>query len=110
MRPWVWAVTCALSTLPRGLRAATTCPESGIAAPSEVTLAAAASGADDVAVLVKDADCDEVTIDATASENPGEYRINASYVDIEVVESYPAVASLYAPGWIIPGKSVILIQ
>lgn len=69
--------------------------ESGIAPPSEVTLAAAADGADDVAILVKDADCDEVTIEATSSENPGEYRINASYVDIEVVESYPAVASLY---------------
>ncbi|KAG3113668.1 hypothetical protein PI125_g7097 [Phytophthora idaei] len=89
---WIWAATCAL---PRELHAATTCPESGIAPPSEVTLAAAASGADDVAILVKNSDCDEVTIDATGSENPGEYRINASYVDIEVVESYPAVASLW---------------
>ncbi|KAL4139574.1 hypothetical protein PRIC2_003069 [Phytophthora ramorum] len=95
MRPWIVAATCALSSLPRGLQAATTCPESGIAPPSEITLAAAASGADDVAVLVKDADCDEVTIDATSSENPGEYRINASYVNIAVVESYPAVASLW---------------
>ncbi|KAG7386979.1 hypothetical protein PHYPSEUDO_014855 [Phytophthora pseudosyringae] len=92
---WIWAATCALSTLPRELRAASTCPESGIAPPSSVTLAAAASGADDVAILVKDSDCDEVTVDATASENPGEYRINASYVNIQVVESYPAVASLW---------------
>ncbi|KAL3658519.1 hypothetical protein V7S43_016403 [Phytophthora oleae] len=89
----ILAATCAL-TLWRELHAAS-CPESGISPPSEVTLAAAASGADDVAILVKDSDCDEVTIDATASENPGEYRINASYVDIEVVESYPAVASLW---------------
>ncbi|KAF4129046.1 Protein tyrosine kinase [Phytophthora infestans] len=89
---WVWVATCALS---RELHAATTCPDSGIAPPSEVTLAAAADGADDEAILVKNSDCDEVTITATGSENPGEYRINASYVDIEVVESYPAVASLW---------------
>ncbi|RLN20160.1 hypothetical protein BBJ28_00015131 [Nothophytophthora sp. Chile5] len=90
---WPWAL--ALLALPGGPQAATTCPESGIAPPSEITLAAAASGADDVAILVKNADCDEVSIAATASENPGEYRINASYVDIAVVESYPAVASLW---------------
>ncbi|GMF27484.1 unnamed protein product [Phytophthora fragariaefolia] len=88
------AVALSMVAVPRGLRAASTCPKSGIAPPSEVTLAAAADGADDVAILVKNSDCDEVTIDATSSENPGEYRINASYVDIEVVESYPAVASL----------------
>ncbi|ETK84717.1 hypothetical protein L915_10353, partial [Phytophthora nicotianae] len=89
---WVWVATCAL---PLGLHAATTCPESGIAPPSEVTLAAAADGANDVAILVKNSDCDEVTIEATESEDPGSYRINASYVDIEVVESYPEVASLW---------------
>ncbi|RLN67565.1 hypothetical protein BBJ28_00015386 [Nothophytophthora sp. Chile5] len=91
---WPWALA-ALLALPGGPQAATTCPESGIAPPSEITLAAAASGDDDVAILVKNADCDEVSIAATASENPGEYRINASYVDIAVVESYPAVASLW---------------
>lgn len=48
-----------------------------------------------MAILVKNSDCDEVTIKATESENPGEYRINASYVNIEVVESYPEVASLW---------------
>ncbi|KAE9036317.1 hypothetical protein PR003_g12611 [Phytophthora rubi] len=84
-----------MAALPRDLRAVSTCPESGIAPPSEVTLAAAADGADDVAILVKNSDCDEVSIQAASSENPGEYRINASYVDIEVVESYPAVASLW---------------
>ncbi|KAF4320500.1 hypothetical protein BBO99_00008052 [Phytophthora kernoviae] len=90
-----WALITAISVLPGGLHAATTCPDSGIAPPSEITLAAAASGADDVAVLVKNSDCDEVTIDAIDSDTPGETRINASYVDIEVVESYPAVESLW---------------
>ncbi|KAG6612933.1 TKL protein kinase [Phytophthora cinnamomi] len=92
---WALAVAGVVAAVPRGLHAASTCPKSGIAPPAEVTLAAAADGADDVAILVKNSDCDEVTIDATSSENPGEYMINASYVDIEVVESYPAVASLW---------------
>ncbi|KAG7394385.1 hypothetical protein PHYBOEH_005261 [Phytophthora boehmeriae] len=90
-----WALFAVALALPKGLDAATTCPESGIEAPTEVTLAAAASGADDIAILVKNSDCDEVTIEQTDSDTPGEYRINASYVDIEVVESYPAVASLW---------------
>lgn len=71
-----------------------TCALSGIAAPDVVTLAALADGDDSAAVIVSP-DCSETQVDATVSENPGEYMINASYAGIEAVASYPKVASLY---------------
>ncbi|KAI9917155.1 hypothetical protein PsorP6_012467 [Peronosclerospora sorghi] len=88
-------VVAILSLLCRESYAASSCPKSGIAPPRNVTLTAPANGATNVAILVKNAACDEVTIKATPSDTRGEFRINASYVDLEIVESYPAVASLY---------------
>jgi hypothetical protein len=80
-----------------------TCTLSGIAAPDVVTLAALASGDDSAAVIVSP-DCSETQVDATASEDPSEFMINASYAGIQAVASYPKVANLYAPlltmsGW-----------
>lgn len=78
---------------------AATCSKSGIAQPKVTTLAT-----DQTAVRMADVvttSCGETQINATASENPGEYLITADAMGIVTVESYPAVQSLYVEvnGW-----------
>lgn len=81
------------------LAEAATCANSGIAEPKVVTLATDQTAVRTVDVVTTS--CGETQINATASENPGEYLITADAMGIVTVESYPAVQSLYVGtvGW-----------
>lgn len=73
----------------------TSCAISGIAAPDVVTLAAAVNGDAATSAVVVQPDCSKTEIAATPAEDPGFYMINASYLSIEAVASYPKVESLW---------------
>lgn len=96
MRP-VLLLPLLLQAMP--LIEAVTCANSGITQPEVVTLATDQTAVRTVDVVTTS--CGETQINATASENPGEYLITADAMNIVTVESYPAVQSLYVGtiGW-----------
>ncbi|TMW69764.1 hypothetical protein Poli38472_001920 [Pythium oligandrum] len=87
------ALTAVVTTM-ASVTSAATCAKSGIVTPGAITLTVDPSLADSVALVVN-AKCQEIQVEAKASEEVGELRVTANNMSIKVVESYPAVQSLF---------------